>query len=257
MYVPPSEPDAASVQQVDNVLQLGDTKLVLDAEGGFRLEKKPDDLSELPDDALAAEIERRGWKMTKPAPRKSQYQLHCEKWKAGCGSDLCSRARNVCLVRGSLPCDVFLAGEAPGSSEDVLGQPFMGPAGKLLDQIVAEAVPSELTTAFSNLVGCIPLGEDGEKAREPPPEAIQRCAPRLEELVKLAKPKLLVCVGSLAEAWIMGTKSKKHLLQRYKGKTVAITHPAAILRATVAARGLMVQRAIVTLSTAVEETFDA
>ena len=260
MPTPWNAPDATSIQQVDSVLELGDTKLVLDGEGGFRLEKQPDDLSKMTDDALTAELKARGWNVSKlpPAPvRKSKYRVHCEKWGRGCGSELCERARRVVLARGSLPCDVFLLGEAPGASEDVLGIPFAGPAGHLLDQIVRQAVPEELKTGYGNLVGCIPLGEDGGKTGEPPPEAIQQCAPRLEELVRLANPKLLVCVGQLAEAWVMGTKGKKHLLKWYKGKTVAINHPAFILRSNVAARSLLIQKAIVTLSTAVEETFDA
>lgn len=140
-----------------------------------------------------------------------------------------------------------MVGEAPGPSENVIGRPFVGPAGHLLDQIVSRAAggPS-LKMAFTNLVGCIPLDENSDKFLEPPPESIAKCAPKLRELVTMADPKLIVWVGKLAGKH--GPKS----LGRTERKSVEIMHPAAILRANVAGQGLMIQKCVVILSDALE-----
>lgn len=216
----------------------------------------------------------------------SPFQVHTARWEGCTACPLCEGRSKVVLARGRLPCDVLFVGEAPGESEDALGVPFIGPAGKLLDRIVSEALDAvpvcpvcrshksvidlagewacrrhpghdlvELRTAFTNLVACVPRDEDGGKTAEPPPEAVEACAPRLEEFVALAKPRLIVCVGHLARNWIMGTpvKGKRYLLLDYGGPLVEIIHPAAILRANVANRDLAVQRAVIALRDAAEE----
>ncbi len=184
-----------------------------------------------------------------PSIKRSPFRIHCSKWDDGCGSDQCGAARNICLARGKLPCDVLFIGEAPGESEDVLGAPFTGPAGHLLDEMIAEAVDDkELRFAWTNIVGCIPRTEDGtEKASEPSKKQIKACAPRLREFVQLAKPKLVVFVGKLSE---------KHAPQAVEGldvRTCAVQHPAFILRSGVADKGLLIQRCIATLSSEFED----
>jgi len=191
----------------------------------------------------------------------SLFGQYCERWKEGCGNTICETSHRVVLCRGTIPCDILFIGEAPGESEDTIGKPFIGPAGKLLDQIIQEAMKTTIdrgfTHAFTNLVGCIPRDDDGGKATEPTPVEIIQCSRRLEEFVELCNPKLIVCVGKLSENWIqpttMGVKTKKHIIRSYSGKTVALTHPAAILRANIAQKGLMIQRNIVNLQTAIEE----
>src|SRR5688572_27705229 len=77
-----------------------------------------------------------------PLPNRvslSPWQEHKQRWQGGCGHVMCSRALNVVLARGDLPCDVLFIGEAPGDSEDVTGNPFTGPAGSLLDDIITQA----------------------------------------------------------------------------------------------------------------------
>ncbi len=177
---------------------------------------------------------------------RERYIKHRSKWKE---CDLCSLEElrsNVALVRGDLPCEVLFIGEAPGQSEDTLGTPFVGPAGKLLDSILETALSRRPRTkiAFTNLIGCIPLGEDRRKVSEPPKESIEACSPRLVELVGLGKPILIVQVGKLSEKWV------PKILPDYDGETVSITHPAAILRATKSSQGLAVQQTIVTLADA-------
>lgn len=190
-------------------------------------------------------------------PPVSLYQQHADRWKGGCGSANCGRGRTrVCLARGTVPCDVLFVGEAPGESENVLGKPFVGPAGKLLDHVIAKALgnPPPLRLAFTNLVGCIPREEDGSKSTEPDHDDVMACAPRLTEFIGLCNPRLLVCVGKLAREYV-GSRSLNgvQLPDRLLGRVriVNIHHPAFILRMNVAQQGLEVQRCVVTLSNAV------
>lgn len=146
------------------------------------------------------------------------------------------------LARGQIPCDVLFIGEAPGVSEDLLGQPFIGPAGKLLDQQIAEALENvpglELRICFTNLICCIPK-EDGKKVGEPSKDSVEACKGRLREFVHLCKPRLVVLVGDHAKKYIAGQADFSYSdddldlpwldgdLLRFE----CITHPAAILRA--------------------------
>ena len=184
------------------------------------------------------------------------WQEHVERWEGCLACDLCKGRKRMCHARGQIPCDALLVGEAPGESEDVLGQPFVGPAGKLLDCIVENAWGGKLRVAFANLVACFPREEKRNGDRQPPDLSVMACAPRLEELAALADPKLLVCVGSLAARWLMagrGSAGGKRLLPDFGSMMTSITHPAAILRANVSQKGLMIQRCEAVLRQAAEE----
>jgi uracil-DNA glycosylase len=187
---------------------------------------------------------------------KTPLQQFCERWGKGCGSHLCAAARKVVLARGTVPCEVLFVGEAPGESENVIGQPFVGPAGRLLDHIVEKALAPQgifkRSCAFTNLVCCIPKDEDGQKLRQPDDEDIWACAERLQHFVGLCDPKLIVCVGAVARDWL-DEKRRDHVKLHRHIPRIEITHPAAVLRANVAQRDLMVQRSIVVLSNAVED----
>lgn len=195
-----------------------------------------------------------------PVESLSPWDQYVRKWaSSGCGAEECHKATHIVLARGTVPCDVLFIGEAPGKSENSQGVPFWGPAGCLLDgwiniaRRVVPVIPSrnsvttdvEWTHAFTNLVGCIPLDEDGRKATEPYPEQIKQCRPRLEEFVELARPRLLVLVGRMAEDWANDLRTD---IPR-----TAIQHPAAVLRASEAHKGLLSQRAIVTLQNAIAD----
>lgn len=69
------------------------------------------------------------------------------------------------LAKGDMPCDILYVAEAPGVSENARGLPLVGPAGKVQDAIIADAMEAAnvpgLTWAFLNLLGCIPLDEQG------------------------------------------------------------------------------------------------
>lgn len=197
-------------------------------------------------------------KVPDPQSVPTSWSEYKEKWKDGCGSPECERASRVVLARGSIPCDVLFIGEAPGVSEDVLGKPFKGPAGKLLDQIILLAFEEfkdskrEPTYAMTNIVGCIPLNEEGRKVGEPDVDCIERCAPRLQDFLALVSPKLIVMVGKMSSDWL-DPKFKNPVKLPEGVPTLKMTHPSAILRMNVAQRGLAVQRCVVDLNNAVIE----
>lgn len=161
---------------------------------------------------------------------KLNYETHVKQWGNCTKCPLHKTRKKIVLARGKIPATVLFIGEAPGQSEDVLGVPFIGPAGKLLDNQIEQAeLEAEVSYSklFSNLVGCIPKDPNtNRKNEEPVAEEIEACSPRLEQLFKLAKPKLIVCVGKLSEkvgkAYEWGITNKC--------KTVSIAHPAFILR---------------------------
>lgn len=175
----------------------------------------------------------------------SKYQRHKMKWSDCQLCDLCHQRKNVVLARGDVPCEVLFIGEAPGAGEDVIGQPFIGPAGKLLDQIIqkSDLAVAECKVAFTNIVSCIPKGDDGNKTAEPDKKSIKACAPRLQEFIDMCLPMLqiVVMVGTLSEKWCPRIEGVEY---------VSITHPAAILRMkndVPAQFSLAVKRCIATL----------
>lgn len=165
------------------------------------------------------------------------YQMHVQKCKNCTACDLYRKRSHVVVARGKIPADILFIGEAPGQSEDVIGKPFVGPAGKLLGYIIDESIGDRFSCCIANLVRCIPLGEDGDKVSEPPKESIKACRPYLIELMELCRPRLIVCVGKLALKWLPSTDAA----------IVEIIHPAAILRADISQKGLAIQRSIITL----------
>lgn len=184
------------------------------------------------------------------------FELHVKDWDNCQRCELSRKRTRVVLCRGELPCDILFIGEAPGESENTLGRPFVGPAGKLLDSIVEKAIGDTRRIAFTNLVGCIPREENAKKASEPDGDAIQACSPRVIDLVKIGTPKLIVTVGALSSKWIgEDARGMKHRIRfNPEVPTVSIVHPAAILRASWAAQGMMIQKCVVQISQAVEET---
>lgn len=175
------------------------------------------------------------------------FKEHRQRWNNCQACSLCETRKHVVLARGSIPCDILLVGEAPGTSEDVHGQPFYGPAGHLLDKILDKASRNtSVKFAFTNLVACIPLGEDGKKTAEPNKESIEACSERLEEFIGIAKPRVICCVGRLSHEHMQGYNDGMMPF-------AMMIHPAAILRAETSQQGLLIQNCVVMIADLIQE----
>lgn len=166
-----------------------------------------------------------------PKVKKLTYSAHRKNWQACDKCELCYSRRNIVLARGQInPCHVLFVGEAPGASEDLIGKPFTGPAGHLLDDMIDGALFRQfgIRWVFTNLVACVPKeSKSGRKIEEPHKEHIKACRDRLTEFVKLASPVAVVRVGNLSTKHF----DKELLKASGAAHVFDITHPAAILRA--------------------------
>lgn len=144
------------------------------------------------------------------------------------------RLRESCsqVVFGEGPPDarLMLIGEGPGQDEDIQGQPFVGKAGKLLDKILEAAEINRSEVYIGNVVKCRPPGN-----RLPNPDEVKECQKYLEAQIKLIKPSIIVCLGSMASQTVIDPKAKigqirGRWLIRQGIKIMPTYHPAALLR---------------------------
>lgn len=178
--------------------------------------------------------------MPKISQKKLSWKTHKAKWSDCTLCDLSECRKKVVLRRGKIPCDILMVGEAPGTSEDALGESFIGPAGHLLDQIIARSFPLGVRVAFTTLVACIPKDAKGNKVKEPPKKAIQACADRLKNFIRLCNPKAVVAVGKLPSKYLPELLNEETEL-------IEIPHPAYILRADTYQRTLALKKCEVIL----------
>lgn len=187
-----------------------------------------------------------------PLSTRSPYAELVENWKDCTRCDLSKRRRNVVLSRGVLPADVVFVGEAPGKVENLRGVPFVGPAGRLLDDLIERSGIGAYRLAFTNLIACIPFDEDRKKIGAPPDYAVEECTPRLSEFIRIASPRVIVAVGKEAASFLEPGYSFSVKIDRAIPR-VEVVHPAFILRANPIAQGLLRQRVVINLANAVED----
>jgi len=133
---------------------------------------------------------------------------------------------------GSRPALAFV-GEAPGAAEDAAGRPFVGKAGQLLDQLLADAALDRSQAAVLNVLKCRPPGN-----RAPKPDEIARCRPYLESQLVMLRPHLVVALGLTAVTWFLGRTTLSAARGRVHEVTVgglpmwvlATYHPSAAIR---------------------------
>lgn len=149
-----------------------------------------------------------------------------------CGAcPLAARRTNVVFGEGVLEAPVMFVGEGPGEQEDLQGRPFVGPAGQLLDKMLAAiGLDREKNAIICNIVKCRPPGN-----RVPTPEEGDKCLPFLRAQVDIVRPRIIVALGATAVRHIIGsretvTRVRGQWTQR-KGYWITATyHPAALLR---------------------------
>lgn len=145
-----------------------------------------------------------------------------------CG--LCRGRRSVVFGQGHPNADLMLVGEGPGAEEDRQGQPFVGPAGALLNKIIQAIGETRQGIYIANVVKCRPPNN-----RDPLPDEVAACRDYLEAQIDLVQPKVLVALGRVAAQALLGSTLA---LGNLRGQwhevrgvpTRATYHPAALLR---------------------------
>jgi uracil-DNA glycosylase family protein len=134
---------------------------------------------------------------------------------------------------------VVMVGEQPGDREDLSGRPFVGPAGRLLDQALEEAGIDRRKVYVTNVVKHFKFTRRGKRRihKRPAADEIAACRPWLEAELDLVRPKILVCLGATAAQALLGrsfrvTKQRGRFVESELAPFVTATiHPSAILRA--------------------------
>ncbi len=127
--------------------------------------------------------------------------------------------------------DWLFVGEGPGADEDAQGEPFVGQAGKLLDNMLAAiALNRGANVYITNIVKCRPPGN-----RNPQPEEAQACSAYLQRQIELIRPKLIIALGKVAAVNLLGRDasiaSLRGQVHAHRGIPLIVTyHPAYLLR---------------------------
>ena len=145
-----------------------------------------------------------------------------------CG--LCETRHNVVFGVGLRTADVMFIGEGPGEQEDLQGEPFVGPAGKLLDDMMAIIDLDRTNTYIANIVKSRP-----PRNRDPLETEQDACIDYLRNQVALIQPKIIVCLGRIAAKRLIDSEyriTRQHGEWIQKGGVwmTAIYHPSALLR---------------------------
>ena len=137
---------------------------------------------------------------------------------------------NVVFGVGPCPSPIVFVGEGPGQQEDLQGEPFVGPAGKLLDDMLSIIDLSRKNAYITNIVKCRP-----PQNRDPLPQEQDACIGFLNGQLRLLQPRMLVCLGRIAAMRLI---HEDYRITREHGQWVckdglwltAIYHPSALLR---------------------------
>ena len=146
-----------------------------------------------------------------------------------CG--LCERRTNVVFGVGNRETDILFVGEGPGAQEDLKGEPFVGPAGKLLDDMLSIIDLDRNTNCYiANIVKCRP-----PENRDPMETEQDACINYLRNQVALIRPKIIVCLGRIAARRLIRedfriTREHGTWVEKNGVWMTAIYHPSALLR---------------------------
>ena len=157
----------------------------------------------------------------------NELQKSCENCTR-CG--LCETRTNVVFGVGLRTADVMFIGEGPGEQEDLQGEPFVGPAGKLLDDMMSIIDLDRTNSYIGNIVKCRPPHN-----RDPLETEQDACIDYLRNQVALIQPKIIVCLGRIAAKRLIDPEfriTRQHGSWTQKGGIwmTAIYHPSALLR---------------------------
>jgi uracil-DNA glycosylase len=176
-----------------------------------------------------------------PAPvpeRPSLTSLHREVGECR-ACDLWEGATRAVMGEGAKDASLMLVGEQPGDREDIEGHPFVGPAGRVLDQGLERAGITRDDVYITNVVKHFRYKLRGKRRIHQTPDRwqVNACLPWLEAELKVIKPEALVCLGATAAQALLGSHIR---IGRDRGRPIdseladlvtLTTHPSAILRA--------------------------
>jgi uracil-DNA glycosylase family protein len=155
------------------------------------------------------------------------------------GCDLYKRATQAVFGTGPASARVLFVGEQPGDQEDQLGEPFVGPAGAMLDKALADAGIPRDDAYLTNAVKHFSWEPRGKRRihKKPRVSEMKACRPWLDAELRAVRPEVLVCLGAVAAQSVLGSQFK---LMQNRGnvvtgpagaRVVATIHPSAVLRA--------------------------
>jgi len=150
---------------------------------------------------------------------------HCTK------CELCTTRHNVVFGVGCKNTDILFIGEGPGEQEDLQGEPFVGPAGKLLDDMLSIIdLDRQKNCYIANIVKCRP-----PRNRDPSEHEQDACIDYLRNQIALIQPKIIVCLGRIAAIRLIRpdyriTREHGQWVQQSGIWMTAIYHPSALLR---------------------------
>ena len=154
----------------------------------------------------------------------------CDLWKKG---------TQTVFGEGRRRANVIFVGEQPGNEEDLTGKPFVGPAGRLFDEALAEAGIDRKQTYVTNVVKHFKWEPRGKRRIHKKPNAVEinACRPWLEAEIALVKPQVIVALDATAAQALLGPKFRvtkqrgKFLESTLAPYIMATVHPSSILRA--------------------------
>lgn len=156
-----------------------------------------------------------------------ELKQHCLQCSA---CDLRKSATQVVFGEGNPNATMMLIGEAPGAQEDKLGRPFVGPAGQLLDKILAAINLRREEVYIANIAKCRP-----PRNRLPRPAEVAACRKYVEQQIELIKPQIIVLLGALATKTLVHpdariTRMRGNWIKKDDYWMMPTFHPAALLR---------------------------
>ncbi len=141
---------------------------------------------------------------------------------------LCQSRTQVVFGAGNQQAEILLIGEAPGANEDKLGIPFCGMSGRVLNELLIAAGLSREDVFITNTILCRP-----ENNRNPAKEEVENCGNRLDKLIEIMQPKVIVTIGNFATERILGKKGitalRGRVFETGGRKIVPVIHPANYL----------------------------
>jgi DNA polymerase len=154
--------------------------------------------------------------------------------------DLWRNATQTVFGSGPVPAEMMLVGEQPGDQEDLAGEPFVGPAGHVLDEALRDAGLERDRLYLTNAVKHFKWTPRGKRRihQKPNREEVHACAPWLEAEVSLVSPRVVVLLGATAAQSVMGASFRvtaergKLLESSLASAVIATVHPSSILRAS-------------------------